>query len=577
MKNVMRNCMLLIILLSAISMTSLNCGWTEGHVEGNRSADNAGTVVGETAGGQIVTIVDGGVGIPVDITSIDIDYSQPVSPASDPKITDGDDSPKCQAADEIGTSWFLPASTKVRVLPDSLFQYETQHTLCLDDMWADDGTEFEDDSITFTTEGSYWAEAFGGASLDYADQVLEVDSFIVVGRTLSFGLGNFDLLLYKLSTSGDIEWQKVIGDASSADVGRRIRQTSDGGYIVAGYTSSFGAGSRDVWVIKFDSNDEIEWEKAYGGGNLDQAASIVVTSDGGYIVVGSTTSFGFGVASNLWVIKLDSNGEIEFEKAFGGGAEELVMSSSIQEISGGGYIVAGRTNSYGAGDYDGWLLKLDIHGGIVWQKTYGGAAIDFFNSIQQTSDGGYIIAAATQSFGAGDQDGWILKLDSNGLVTWQKTYGGTEFENLESIEQTTDGGYIVAGATNSFGAGGREYWVLKLDSSGNIRWENAYGGDAALDTAHSVQQTSFGGYIVAGEGRSFGAGDFDNWILKLDADGNIGDTCSVINASSATVSDTAVTGVDSSSTEPSSSATITDTTATVVDISLDESTQCTAP
>jgi hypothetical protein len=227
----------------------------------------------------------------------------------------------------------------------------------------------------------------------------------------------------------------------------------------------------------------------------------------------------------------------------------------VQNTTDGGYIVAGCTNSFGAGGCDFWVLKLDSNGGVDWQKTYGGGDEDMAFSVQQTSDGGYIVAGQTSSFDEPwNWHAWILKLDSNGGVDWQKTYGGTHGDAAYSVHQTNDGGYIVAGVTDSFGSGGSDFWVLKLNSTGGVDWQNAYGG-SSTDIASYAQQTADGGYITAGTTMSFGAGDYDFWVVKLGTNGSVTwgpgngaatTRTSVIPAnSSATASPASITPLDS--------------------------------
>jgi uncharacterized delta-60 repeat protein/uncharacterized repeat protein (TIGR02543 family) len=258
-------------------------------------------------------------------------------------------------------------------------------------------------------------------------------------------------------------------------------------------------------------------------------------------------------------------------KSYGGTNQD--QAYSIQQTSDGGYIVAGRTSSFGAGYDNFWVLKLDSDGAVSWQKRYGGAGNDYATSIQQTSDGGYIVAGFTASFGASGDDFFVLKLNSDGTVAWQKRYGGTADDVANSIFQTSDGGYIVAGETMSFGAGYYDFWVLKLNSDGTVLWQKTYGG-ASLDHPYSIQQTGDGGYIVAGETRSFGAGNFyDFWVLKLNGDGTIlfnpasgasvTDTTTVPVDTNCPITNTAVTGVNTSATITNTSATVTDTNATI--------------
>ncbi len=248
-----------------------------------------------------------------------------------------------------------------------------------------------------------------------------------------------------------------------------------------------------------------QWVKSYGGDKNDQTNSIQQTLDGGYIVAGSTESFGAG-NSDLWVLKLSVAGDIEWQIAYGGSDDE--GASSIQQTTDGGYIIAGSIRSSGAGSSDFWVLKISPQGGILWSKSYGGGADEDASSIQQTADRGYIIAGSTGSFGAGKGDFWVLKLSSQGDVEWQKTYGGQETDIARSVRQTLDGGYVVAGNTVSFGAGKWDGWILELSPLGDIRWQKTLGGEE-VDNAKSIMQTTDGGYIVTGEVH------IDVQILKL--------------------------------------------------------------
>jgi hypothetical protein len=362
-----------------------------------------------------------------------------------------------------------------------------------------------------------WQKTYSGSDTDRAYSVQQTSDggYILAGLTYSFGFDG-DMWVLKLDASGNVAWQKTY-DGSSTDLANSIQQTLDGGYILAGYTYSFGAGG-DMWVLKLDASGNAVWQKTYGGSDFDMANSIQQTSDGGYILGGNTYSFGAG-DRDAWVLKLDASGNAAWQKTYGG--SDWDSAYSIQQTSDGGYILAGYTGSFGAGNGDTWVLKLDASGNVAWQKTYGDSEIDRAKSIQQTSEGGYILAGETESFGAVYSDAWVLKLDASGNVAWQKTYGGSDYDWANSIQQTSDGGYILAGETESFGAGEIDMWVLKLDASGNAAWHKTYGG-SDFDSANSIQQTSDGGYILAGDTYSFGAGAGKNdmWVLKLDVGGN---------------------------------------------------------
>jgi hypothetical protein len=294
------------------------------------------------------------------------------------------------------------------------------------------------------------------------------------------------------------------------------------GYIVAGWRSSKGAGQGDAWVFKLDKNGNKEWDKTFGESEYDGANSIQQTNDGGYIVAGHTASKGAG-QGDAWVIKLDKNGNKEWDRAFGGSLDD--SARSIQQTSDFGYIVAGETRSKeirskSSGFADVWVFKLDKNGNKEWDRAFGGSKYNGASSIQQTTDLGYIVAGYTESKGAGKRDVWIIKLDKNGNKEWDKTFGGSKYDEAKSIQQTSDGGYIVAGYTELKGAGQDDAWLIKLDKNGNKEWDKTFGG-SEKDGFSSVSQTHDGGYVAAGHTYSKGAGEGDGWILKLDKEGNL--------------------------------------------------------
>jgi len=363
-----------------------------------------------------------------------------------------------------------------------------------------------------------WQKTFGGEDDDEANSIQQITDggYIVAGWTYSFGSGGYDIYILKLNAKGEVEWQKTFG-GEDYDKANAIQQTTDGGYIVAGWTESFGSGEKDVYILKLNSKGEVQWQKTFGGEDYDKANAIQQTTDGGYIVAGWTESFGPGGKKDAYILKLNAKGQLEWEKTFDGG--KIDEANAIQQTTDGGYIAAGSTQSLDCSDF--YILKLNSKGEVEWQKTFDVEDDAVANSIQQTTDGGYIVAGWTESFGpGGKKDAYILKLNSKGDLEWQETFGGKYSAVANSIQQTTDGGYIVAGWTNSFGSGREDIYILKLNSKGEVEWQKMFGGED-YDEANAIQQTKDGGYIVAGWTNSFGSGLEDVYILKLNSKGEI--------------------------------------------------------
>jgi hypothetical protein len=260
------------------------------------------------------------------------------------------------------------------------------------------------------------------------------------------------------------------------------------------------------------------WTKTYGGTSYDEAWALVQTVDGGYALAGVTDSFGAG-SYDFWLVKTDSVGNAQWNQTYGGTGNDEARAL-VQTVD-GGYALAGVTDSFGAGSYDFWLVKTDANGNAQWNKTYGGTNIDYGAALVQTSNGGYALAGGTYSFGAGNGDFWLVKTDSVGNAQWNQTYGGTGNDGAGALVQTVDGGYALAGVTKSFGAGDYDFWLVKTDANGNAQWNKTYGGTSTDYGVNALVQTVDGGYALAGVTKSFGAGDYDFWLVKTDANGVI--------------------------------------------------------
>jgi len=388
-------------------------------------------------------------------------------------------------------------------------------------------------TIPTTSLSPHFCKAIGGEKLDWGSSLIQTSDggYAIAGATTSFGAGDWDVYVVKLDANGNLQWTRTIG-GENEDRGHSFIQTSDGGYAVAGYTTSFGAGDKDIYVVKLDANGNLQWTKTIGGPESEESHSLIQTSDGGYAIAGYTKSFGAG-GEDVYVVKLDANGNLQWTKTIGGGDRD--GCESLIQTSDGGYAIAGYTDSFGTGDYVGvcvvqdvYVVKLDANGNPQWTKTIGSRicrglfnGYDDGSSLIQTSDGGYAIAGTTYSFGAGEADVYVVKLDANGNLQWTKTIGGKNDDWGSSLIQTSDGGYAIAGSTTSFGAGGADVYVVKLDAKGNLQWTKTIGGKSA-DGGSSIIQTSDGGYAIAGSTTSFGAGwiNVDVYVVKLDKNGN---------------------------------------------------------
>jgi len=359
-----------------------------------------------------------------------------------------------------------------------------------------------------------WEKTFGGTDDDRGRSVQETSGggYIIAGETSSFGAGSADVYLIKTDAQGQKLWSKTFGGINN-DFGYSFQEITGGGYIIAGWTSSFGAGGFDVYLIKTDAEGQELWSKTFGG--ISVAYSVQETSDGGYIIAGWTSSFGVE-RNNVYLIKTDAQGQELWNRTFGG----ISVAYSVQETSDGGYIIAGWTSSFGVGGFDVYLIKTDAQGQELWNQTFGGTNNDFGYSVQETTGGGYIIAGETSSFGAGSADVYLIKTDTQGQELWSKTFGGTNNDFGYSVQETIGGGYIIAGETSSFGAGGFDVYLIKTDAQGQELWSKTFGGTDD-DRGRSVQETTGDGYIIAGEtSSSFSAGGFDVYLIKTDAQGN---------------------------------------------------------
>jgi predicted secreted protein len=321
-----------------------------------------------------------------------------------------------------------------------------------------------------------------------------------------------------LSTKAEASmWIQTCGGAAigGSDGLYSLVEASDGGYAIAGVTDNFDAGGYDAWLIKTDALGNVEWNKTYNSGRF---SSLVEASDGGYAIAGIRNfSSPYDFDGAFWLVKTDEYGNMEWNKTYTGTG--CIEGRSLVATSDGGYAFAGFTESFGAGGYDVWLVKTDSFGNVEWNRTYGGTEDDVAYSLVNASDGGYAIA------GSRDGDCWLVKTDACGNMEWNKTYARTYLVEFRSLVEASDGGYAIAGTAGfawGDGAGGYDFWLVKIDASGNMEWNKTYGG-TGHDEACSLVVTSDGGYAIAGTySCSFIlAPHGTSWLVKTDEFGNM--------------------------------------------------------
>lgn len=355
----------------------------------------------------------------------------------------------------------------------------------------------------------------------------------------------------------ELDFSLTLG-GSNNDIAEAITATNDGGYAIAGYTASNdgdfnikSTNDSDFLILKYNANDALEWKKNYGGSNDDRANDIIQTNDGGFAVIGISTSSDGDVSSNqgnsdFWVVKLDLKGNITWQKSFGFSGRDKGIS--IIQTNDSGFLITGELDvtasggmgnsrslkRHAGGDY--WAIKLDTNGTKEWSKFFGGTFTETPKGVVQTNEGDFIIAGFSDSDDVdisnniNTYDFWVIKISSTGKLIWEKNFGGTEIDEAHSITKTNDNNFVVIGDTRSSDTnissnnGGADLWVIKINTKGELLWEKAFGG-SNFDVGRSVSLTNDGGFIIAGSSRSSNngfknKGQNDGWILKISSEGN---------------------------------------------------------
>jgi len=370
-----------------------------------------------------------------------------------------------------------------------------------------------------------------------------------------------DLRVVPITLTGEIEWQKSFG-GSGDDIARAIIETTDGGYAVIGYTNSIDGDisdkiveENDFWVLKLDINGNIEWQKTYGGSGDDKGRAIIQTNDGGYAITGPSKSSDGDGSNNEgqhdhWIVKLDSQGNIQWEKSYGFAGHD--HSRSIIQTDDGGYFIGGYldvtasgglgnetvSTKHGVGEF--WAQKLNAIGNLEWRRYFGGTNNDRIFKVLQAHDSNFLLIGSSESEdfdinnGNGSYDVWVVKIDTKGTMLWEKSFGGSGIDNGHAAIKTNDGNYLIAGAAISTDGdisnskGNSDAWVIKINDSGEMLWEKSFGG-SGFDAAWTIDSGSgiFSTYVIAGNSKSsdtdttINNGENDFWVLKIDSSGKI--------------------------------------------------------
>jgi putative intracellular protease/amidase len=365
-------------------------------------------------------------------------------------------------------------------------------------------------------DGALWTRTYGGSFAEGARSLEQTSDggFIIAGYTYSFGAGNADLYLLKTDAEGILQWASAFG-GSGWEYGNSAIETSDGGYLAVGYTSSWGAGSRDVYLVKTDPHGAEVWSTTFGGPGLDVGMSVVETGDGAYAIAGYTDSFGLG-ESDAYLIKLDSAGNELWSRVFGDTGPE--MGRSLDRTSDGGFVIAGASGSY-SDNSDVYLLRTDREGNELWSTAVSHPSAhlnyDWANSVRATADGGFVIAG-NSDLEQDLMDLYLVKVDAQGNTEWAEVFGGSFYDYGSAVRETSDGDFIVSGSTKIASTGLNDVYVRKVDASGAKLWKETYGDRGGSEWGTAVTEASDGDVVIAGHTNSFGAGSYDVWLIRLD-------------------------------------------------------------
>lgn len=365
-----------------------------------------------------------------------------------------------------------------------------------------------------------WEKIFAKKSTDVFRSVIEspAGGYICAGYTADSTVNDSDAYAVRLNTAGDTLWTRTFnGTASRKDLFYKVINTSDGGFAFCGYTTSYGTGSDDALWVKMDANGNILWTKIWGGTGKDRAQDIIQTLDGGFVIVGYTTSAP-AQYYDAFIVKTNSAGDTLWSKRYGSFSYD--DANAVRQLPDGGYLLGGQSTN--GAQLDMYLVRTNPVGDTLWTKKIGTAGTDNIEHLIRNADGTFILGGGTDDLsGLGGNDGYLVKVDSGGAVIWSKIYGGNDQDDFHRVEPTLDGGYVASGTSRSSGPAEPNMWIVKTNANGDSLWTRTFGG-FNHDHGYSAQQTSDGGYIFAGYSSSFGFAGENAYVVKMDANGDLG-------------------------------------------------------
>ena len=387
-----------------------------------------------------------------------------------------------------------------------------KHTIFMKAIDYDNEISFDTISLVINVT---FEKSFGGAGIydGFSIKQSSENGYVIAGKTTSQGAGQSDAYVTKTDSRGNVIWGKTYG-GSGKDIASSIANLSDGAYLIVGTTRSFGQGEEDIYIVKTNHDGDFLWQQTFGGLSKDYGNAFIEDGDGGYVTVGSKTNSLNGKA-DIIAIKTNMNGSVVWYRTFEWGG--IDVCTSVSNTYDGGFILTGWTTSFGNGEVNAFIMKLNTHGRFVRRTIVGKVGKDVGTSVLQANDYGFIVAGWSSSIEGSDM--YLVKVNSVGEVEWEKKYGGKGDDVASSICKSSDGGYVVAGYTSSFGAIGTDVYLIKVDAFGNLLWEKRYGGNGN-DICHNVIETDDRGFALIGHTDSFDANNEDVYLIKTEPNGS---------------------------------------------------------